>query len=87
MCDFTILATPIVHECSKTHGAVEPLNKSLILKTQRLLNGGSSLHGSTQFETIFCFALNKKKTLQGNACKKFVSGYSKDYVVLYLSLV
>jgi len=51
----------IVHECSKTHGAVEPLNKSLILKTQRLLNGGSSLHGSTQFETIFCFALNKKK--------------------------
>jgi len=34
------------------------------------------------------FALHStKKTLQGIVCKKIVSGYSKDYVVPYLSLV
>lgn len=77
----------IVHECSKTHGAVEPRNlKPDAQNPTATYFGGSSLHGSIRFETFF--ALHSKKIpLQGMQGKIFVSGYSKDYVVPYLSLV
>lgn len=77
MCDFTILPS---------HGAVEPLKKPDAQNPTATYFGGSSLYGSILLETFF-FALHSNKFLARFADKSFVSGYSKDYVVPYLSLV